>query len=68
MYGERIGALHIVCRSKETAQIVMSQIKLTIRAMYSSPPLHGARIVSRILNNPIYKQEWKVINKNKLIS
>lgn len=27
--------------------------------MYSSPPLHGAHIVSKILNNPAYNAEWK---------
>ena len=29
----------------------MSQLKLIIRASYSSPPLHGARLVSKILND-----------------
>lgn len=60
LYGERIGALHIVCRSKESANVVLSQIKLNIRPMYSNPPLHGARIISKILGNPIYRQAWKV--------
>ena len=26
--------------------------------MYSNPPLHGARLVGRILSNPQYKAEW----------
>ena len=26
--------------------------------MYSNPPAHGARIVSRALNDPQLKQEW----------
>lgn len=60
LYGERIGALHIVCTSKDVKEKVMSQIKLTIRPMYSNPPLHGARIVARILGNPTYTAQWKV--------
>jgi len=27
--------------------------------MYSNPPLHPARLVSRILENPSYRQEWE---------
>lgn len=60
LYGERIGALHIVCTSKEVKDKVLSQVKLNIRPMYSNPPLHGARIVSRILSNPAYTAQWKV--------
>jgi len=52
LYGERAGALHFVCKSKDVADRVMSQVKLIIRPMYSNPPLHGAQIVSRILTNP----------------
>jgi len=59
LYGERIGALHIVTSNKDVATRVMSQLKLVIRAMYSSPPLHGARIVARILKNPEWRAEWE---------
>lgn len=45
MYGERIGALHVISKDKETASRVLSQLKMIIRANYSSPPFHGARIV-----------------------
>jgi aspartate/tyrosine/aromatic aminotransferase len=45
MYGERIGALHVISKDKETSSRVLSQLKMVIRANYSSPPLHGARIV-----------------------
>lgn len=44
LYGERVGALHVVTPDKETADKVLSQLKQIIRANYSSPPLHGARI------------------------
>ena len=60
LYGERIGALHIVTTSKDVATRVLSQIKLVIRPMYSNPPAHGARIVQKILSNPQLTNEWKV--------
>ena len=60
LYGERIGALHIVCETKEVKEKVLSQIRLKIRPMYSNPPLHGARIVATILADPLYTAQWKV--------
>ncbi|EPT25025.1 aspartate aminotransferase [Toxoplasma gondii ME49] len=58
LYGERIGMLHIVCANAERAKVVLSQVKKIIRPMYSSPPLHGARIVSRVLGDPNMKAAW----------
>lgn len=58
LYGERIGALHIVCNDKETAAKVESQIKLLVRAAYSSPPLNGGRMAGMILSDEDMKQEW----------
>jgi len=46
MYGERVGAIHFVCKSKDAAERVLSQLKLVIRPMYSNPPLHGALLAS----------------------
>lgn len=58
LYGERTGALHFVCGSKEVADRVKSQCKIVIRVNYSSPPIHGARIAGMILNNPAMRQQW----------
>ena len=58
LYGERTGALHIVCHDKATASKVLSQVKILIRTNYSSPPKHGARIAAAILNDPALRQEW----------
>jgi len=58
LYGERAGSLSIVCKSDKIAQAVLSQLKLVIRPMYSNPPIHGALIVSLILNTPALFQEW----------
>lgn len=58
LYGERAGALHVVCSSDQTAKAVLSQLKVIIRGMYSSPPIHGAKIVAAILSNPQLFDEW----------
>uniref|UniRef100_A0A1A9WPW9 Aspartate aminotransferase n=1 Tax=Glossina brevipalpis TaxID=37001 RepID=A0A1A9WPW9_9MUSC len=52
LYGERVGALTVACDSPEEASRVVSQLKIIIRALYSSPPVHGARIVAEILTDP----------------
>jgi aspartate aminotransferase len=59
LYGERIGALHIVTADKDTAAKVLSQVKMVIRPNYSSPPLHGARIAERVLSNKENLEAWK---------
>uniref|UniRef100_A0A8R1DJ33 Aspartate aminotransferase n=1 Tax=Caenorhabditis japonica TaxID=281687 RepID=A0A8R1DJ33_CAEJA len=58
LYGERVGALSIVCDSAEEAERVGSQVKIIIRPMISMPPLHGARIASKILATPSLRQSW----------
>merc|ERR1719253_2363548 len=58
LYGERIGYIHVRCRSKEVAGAVLSQLKILIRQAYSSPPRHGASIVNRLLTTPELKQQW----------
>ncbi|KAF3580070.1 hypothetical protein DY000_02034295 [Brassica cretica] len=51
LYGERIGALTIVCTSQDVARKIHSQVLLVVRPMYLSPPIHGASIVTTILKN-----------------
>lgn len=58
LYGERVGALSIVCKTADAASKVESQLKLVIRPMYSSPPLHGASIVAAILKDSDLYNEW----------
>jgi len=52
LYGERCGTLSILTNDKEEKERVMSQLKLIVRPMYSSPPIHGAHIVNTILSSP----------------
>jgi len=59
LYGERIGALHVVTRDAESANRVKSQLSVLQRSEISNPPTHGARIISLILNNPELYEEWK---------
>lgn len=66
MYGERIGALHIVCADTETAEKVLSQVKVFVRASYSNPAKHGALVVARILSDPALKESW--LNELKVVS
>ncbi|CAI0628825.1 unnamed protein product [Linum tenue] len=60
LYGERVGALSIVCKAADVASRVESQLKLVIRPMYSNPPIHGASIVAAILKDSEMYQEWTV--------
>jgi aspartate aminotransferase len=60
LYGERIGAVHIVCNDEANAKRVLSQMKMIIRPMYSSPPCHGALLVNEILSDEALYNEWKV--------
>ena len=51
LYGERCGGLSVVCADSATAQTVLGQLKATVRANYSTPPTHGARIVATVLRS-----------------
>ena len=56
--GHRVGAVHFVCSDKEEKARVESQAKIVARAMYSNPPLHGAKIVTKVLGDPQLKKQW----------
>jgi len=58
LYGERVGAFSIVCDSAEEKKRVDSQIKILVRPLYSNPPVHGARIASKILNDASLNKQW----------
>ena len=45
LYGERVGALHVVSPSKEGAARIKSQLSVLARSEISNPPAHGARLV-----------------------
>ncbi|MFN3296676.1 aromatic amino acid transaminase [Caldimonas sp.] len=58
LYGERCGALSVVCPTADEAALVLGQLKATIRRNYSSPPTHGGQIVARVLQTPELRQAW----------
>jgi len=60
LYGERIGMLHAIASSAPEAKAVLSQLKMVIRPMYSSPPIHGAHLVMKVLGDEARLQRWKV--------
>ncbi len=64
LYGERVGMLSIVAHHPDHLKKVVSQFKRIIRANYSTPPIHGARIVAAILSNDSLKTEWMHELKN----
>jgi aromatic-amino-acid transaminase len=59
LYGERAGALSVVCRDAAEAELVLGQLKATVRRNYSSPAIHAAGIVSRVLTDPALRQSWE---------
>lgn len=59
LYGERVGAISVVCRSKEEADRVLSQLKRVIRTNYSNPPTHGAQVVATVLTTPALRTLWE---------
>ncbi len=59
LYGERVGALSVLCASKDDADRVMSQLKIVIRTNYSNPQIHGATVVATVLNTPELRAQWE---------
>ena len=59
LYGERVGALSVVCASRDEAARVLSQLKITIRTNYSNPPTHGAQVVTTVLDTPALRTQWE---------
>ncbi|MFM2481069.1 amino acid aminotransferase [Celerinatantimonas sp. YJH-8] len=58
LYNERVGAATILAKDAEIARIAFTQLKAGIRANYSNPPSHGAKIVYTILSDEQLTAEW----------
>ena len=58
LYGERCGALSVVCPDKAQAELVLGQMRATVRKNYSSPPTHGGQIIARVLQTPALYAQW----------
>lgn len=59
LYAERVGGITAVSHDADTAAAMLSQIKLTIRTIYSNPPLHGGAIVNTVLHDADLRQIWE---------
>ena len=59
LYGERCGALSVVCADAGEAVNVLGQLKFTVRRNYSSPPIHGGQIVAAVLDEPALRERWE---------
>ena len=59
LYGERVGALSVVCATKDEAARVLSQLKIVIRTNYSNPPTFGATVVATVLTTPALRDQWE---------
>lgn len=53
LYGERVGALHIIAQNKEGANRIRSQLSVLQRSEISNPPSYGARVVSSAMTNVV---------------
>ena len=58
LYGERVGALSLVCVDADEAARVLSQVKIVIRTNYSNPPTHGAKLAAGVLTDPELRGLW----------
>jgi aromatic-amino-acid transaminase len=59
VYGERCGALSAVCATQAEADLVMGQLRFTVRRIYSSPAIHSARIVAHVLGDADLRAMWQ---------
>jgi aromatic-amino-acid transaminase len=59
LYGERVGALSFVGTDRGEAARLLSRIKATIRANYSSPATHGAKLVAGVLDSAELHALWE---------
>lgn len=59
LYGERAGIVSVVTGSPKERENVVEQLKIGARALWSCPPIYGARIVTTILNDPVLMSQWE---------
>lgn len=58
LYGERCGSLSIFNAGEQHSERVRGHLESIIRRNYSSPPSHGASIVTQILSDAALRQLW----------
>ena len=58
LYAERIGAFVLFSKGSDS-EAILSQLKRLVRRNYSNPPLHGAKLIGKILQTPSLKLKWE---------
>ncbi|KAL2406546.1 Aspartate aminotransferase, cytoplasmic [Exophiala dermatitidis] len=58
LYGERVGALHVLAATADAASKLKGHLARLQRGHISQPPRRGARIAATILTSPSLYQEW----------
>ncbi len=58
LYSERIGTITVVEETTNDTINAFSHVQAAIRAIYSSPPAHGGKIVATILGDATLKALW----------
>lgn len=58
LYGERVGAFHLVLPSETPVSGPRSQLLRLVRAEMSNAPLFGCRIVHKVLSDPQLREMW----------
>ena len=59
LYGERIGALHLIGKDNDETERLRTQYSVFQRAEISNPPAFGARLVSSLLNSTENFNQWE---------
>jgi aspartate/tyrosine/aromatic aminotransferase len=59
LYSERAGLLTVVGASRRGVDAAVAHAKVYARALYTSPPSHGARVIARILEDDKLAAQWQ---------
>ena len=59
LYAERVGAVTLIAEDAGQAKAVMSQLKRTIRTIYSNPPTHGGSVAATVLGDDELRLRWR---------
>lgn len=59
LYGERVGVLHVVCRTEIAKSKTLNMLSRLSRAEITTAPINGARIVAKVLGDADLKQQWQ---------
>ncbi len=59
LYGERVGALHVVSATPEQSAAVFQPIGSDSEVEISNPPAFGARVVKMILTDKALFEQWQ---------